>query len=102
VSKGSCDRGQERFEGGEAVFECGGDVAADPCPGVGAGLGAEGSGDFIWVFVGRRSLSVWWATPDGLETIEDPQPPLEQESSWKRAAYSSEDRFWNYCNGGLR
>ncbi|WP_297546882.1 LamG-like jellyroll fold domain-containing protein [Amycolatopsis sp.] len=30
-----------------------------------------------------------------------PATSLEQESSWERAAYSSEDQFWNYYNGGL-
>jgi hypothetical protein len=31
-----------------------------------------------------------------------PASPLEQEAAWERAAYGSENQFWNLHNGRLR
>ena len=31
-----------------------------------------------------------------------PASSLEQEGAWERAAYGSEDQFWNFYNGRLR
>lgn len=33
--------------------------------------------------------------------VHGPASSLEQEAAWERAAYASEDQFWNYFNGKL-